>query len=153
MPLQLGTVGHLGISVHDPQKSARWWIKMLNMTRRFSFPGGVVVGNDHVDIVLHKGKPHPEVLHHISFHVRGMRELRAALVELQRKHVELEDPGDEIGPEGPGSKNMGSVVSRSRWLSLGAVCARDAQAKIQGKKKARVASFPDICTPQSLSTT
>ncbi len=133
MPLQLGPVGHLGISVHDPQKSARWWIKMLNMTRRFSFPGGVVVGNDHVDIVLHKGKPHPEVLHHISFHVRGMRELRAALLELQRKHVELEDPGDEIGPEGPGSKNMGLWFQDPdgyRWeLSVLATRKRKSRAK------------------------
>src|SRR5579864_8736140 len=106
MPVQLGTIGHFGISVRDPQKSARWWIKTLNVKRRFSFPGGVVVGSEHVDIVLHKGRPHPEVLHHISFHVRGQRELRAALAELQRKNVKLEDRGDEIGPEGPGSKNM-----------------------------------------------
>lgn len=106
MPLQLGTVGHFGISVRDPQKSARWWVKTLNVKRRFSFPGGVVVGSDHVDIVLHKGKPRPEVLHHISFHVSGMRELQVALAELQRKNVKLEDPDSEIGPEGPGSKNM-----------------------------------------------
>ena len=107
MPLSLGTVGHLGIAVRDPHKSARWWIKTLNFRRRFSFPGGVVVGSHDVDILLDKGKPHPEVLDHVSFHLNNMRELRAALAELRRKHVELEDPGDEIGSEGGNSPNMG----------------------------------------------
>jgi len=36
-----------------------------------------------------------------------MRALREALADLKAKGVDLEDPGDEIGPEGPGSKNMG----------------------------------------------
>lgn len=107
MALRLGTVGHFGISVHDPKKSARWWIKTLNMRKRFDFPGGVVVGSDAVDIVLFKGTPYPEVIDHVSFHLPSMKALREALAELKRKHVTLEDPGDEIGPEGPGSKNMG----------------------------------------------
>jgi catechol 2,3-dioxygenase-like lactoylglutathione lyase family enzyme len=107
MPITLGTVGHFGISVRDPRKSARWWIKTLNLKHRFAFPGGVVVGNPHVDIVLLKGTPRPEVVDHISFHLRSMRELRAALVELRRKNVMLEDPGEEIGAEATGSKNMG----------------------------------------------
>jgi len=33
--------------------------------------------------------------------------LRKALEHLKRTGVEVEDPGDEIGPEGPGSPNMG----------------------------------------------
>jgi catechol 2,3-dioxygenase-like lactoylglutathione lyase family enzyme len=107
MSLRLGTVGHFGIAVHDPKKSARWWIKTLNVRKRFDFPGGVVVGSDAVDIVLLKGMPHPEVLDHVSFHLPSMQALRDALTELKRKHVVLEDPDDEIGPEGPGSKNMG----------------------------------------------
>jgi catechol 2,3-dioxygenase-like lactoylglutathione lyase family enzyme len=106
MPLKLGTVGHFGISVRDPQKSARWWIRTLNVRKRFDFPGGIVIGSDAVDIVLFKGTPHPEVIDHVSFHLSSMKALREALAELKRKGVDLEDPGDEIGPEGPGSKNM-----------------------------------------------
>ncbi|HEV2878537.1 MAG TPA: VOC family protein, partial [Candidatus Eremiobacteraceae bacterium] len=91
----------------DPNKSARWWIKTLNVSRYFSYPGGVIVGNANVNIALHKGTPRPEVLDHVSFQVKSMRELRAALVELKRKKVEIEDPGHEIGSEGGRSKNMG----------------------------------------------
>jgi catechol 2,3-dioxygenase-like lactoylglutathione lyase family enzyme len=107
MPLKLGTVGHFGISVHDPKKSARWWVKNLNVKEYFAFPGGVVIGNDDVAIVLLKGTPRPEVLDHVSFHLKDMKALRAALAELKRKGVKMEDPGDEIGPEAKGSKNMG----------------------------------------------
>ncbi|HZV78727.1 MAG TPA: VOC family protein [Candidatus Binatus sp.] len=107
MPIKLGHVGHFGISVRDPKKSARWWTEKLNLKKIFSFPGGVVVGNDAFDIVLHKGAPRPESIDHVSFHLPNMAALKAALAELKRKGVDLEDPGDEIGPEGPGSKNMG----------------------------------------------
>ena len=107
MPLKLGHVGHFGISVRDPRKSASFWKDVLNLKEIFSFPGGVVVGNDAVDIVLHKGRPRPEVLDHVSFHLKDMPALRGALAELKRKKVDLEDPGSEIGPEGPGSPNMG----------------------------------------------
>jgi catechol 2,3-dioxygenase-like lactoylglutathione lyase family enzyme len=107
MPIRLGTVGHFGLAVRNPKKSARWWIEKLNLRKEFDYESGVAVGNDAVTIALFKGKPQPGCIDHISFHVRGMRELRAALAELKRKKVEIEDPGDEIGPEGPGSKNMG----------------------------------------------
>ena len=36
-----------------------------------------------------------------------MRALRKALAHCQSVGAELEDPGDEIGPEAPASKNMG----------------------------------------------
>ncbi|MBC5806184.1 MAG: VOC family protein [Candidatus Eremiobacter antarcticus] len=36
-----------------------------------------------------------------------MSALRAALKQLRAAGVALEDPGDEIGPEGPGSAHMG----------------------------------------------
>jgi hypothetical protein len=39
--------------------------------------------------------------------VRSKAALRSALAELKRKKVDLEDPGDEIGPEAPGSPNLG----------------------------------------------
>jgi len=107
MPIKLGAVGHFGISVRDPQKSARWWIKTLNLKKRFDFPGGVVLGSDSVDIVLHTGTPQPDSIDHVSFHLPSIAALKSALAELKRKGVDIEDPGDEIGPEGPGSKNLG----------------------------------------------
>jgi hypothetical protein len=36
-----------------------------------------------------------------------MATLRKALTHLKSIGAEVEDPGDEIGPEAPGSKNMG----------------------------------------------
>ena len=36
-----------------------------------------------------------------------MATLRKALAHLKKVDVDIEDPSDEIGPEGPGSKNMG----------------------------------------------
>jgi len=36
-----------------------------------------------------------------------MAALRKALAHLKEEKVEIEDPGDEIGPEAEGSKNMG----------------------------------------------
>ena len=107
MTIRLGNVGHFGLAVRDPKKSARWWIEKLNLRKEFDYEGGVAIGNDAVTIALFKGTPRPETIEHISFHLKSMHELRAALAHLQRKNVELEDPGDEIGPEGPGSKNMG----------------------------------------------
>jgi catechol 2,3-dioxygenase-like lactoylglutathione lyase family enzyme len=35
-----------------------------------------------------------------------MRALREALGDLRDRGVRLEDPGDEIGPEGPGSPHL-----------------------------------------------
>ena len=107
MPVKLGTVGHFGITVRDVKKAAQWWTKKLNLKKFFDFPGGAVVGNDDMTIVLIKGTPHPEVIDHVSFHLSSMPALRAALKELKRKKVDIEDPGHEIGPEGEGSKNMG----------------------------------------------
>jgi catechol 2,3-dioxygenase-like lactoylglutathione lyase family enzyme len=107
VPFRLGNVGHFGLAVRNPDKSARWWIKTLHLKKRFSFPSGLVIGNDAIDIALFKGTPRPATIDHVSFHLRSMRELRDALKELRRKKVNLEDPGKEIGPEGAGSKNMG----------------------------------------------
>jgi hypothetical protein len=36
-----------------------------------------------------------------------MSTLRKALAHLKAHEVDVEDPGNEIGPEAPGSKNMG----------------------------------------------
>jgi hypothetical protein len=43
----------------------------------------------------------------MSFHLPNMTALRKARAHLKKHKVDLEDPGDEIGPEAPGSKNMG----------------------------------------------
>ena len=103
----LGTVGHFGLAVRDPRRSAGWFIDCLNLRQEFTFAGGVAVGNDAVTIVLFEGEPSPRTIDHVSFHLPDMATLRAALAHLKAKRVEVEDPGDEIGPEGPGSPNVG----------------------------------------------
>jgi catechol 2,3-dioxygenase-like lactoylglutathione lyase family enzyme len=107
MSWEIGAVGHFGTAVRDPKRSAKWWIEKIGLRHKFDFDEGVVVGNDAVDIVLFKGQPHPETIDHMSFHLPSMVALREALADLKNAGVEIEDPGNEIGPEGPGSKNMG----------------------------------------------
>jgi catechol 2,3-dioxygenase-like lactoylglutathione lyase family enzyme len=107
VPFELGTVGHFGLAVPDPNKSAKWFGRVLGLRKEFGFEGGVAVGNDNVTIALHRGRPSPKTIDHISFHLPDMQTLRKALAHLKRHKVDVEDPGDEIGPEGPGSANMG----------------------------------------------
>ena len=106
-PFTVGVVGHFGLAVPDPRKSAQWWERALGLQKQFEFDGGVAIGNDNVTIALHKGKPSPATLDHMSFHLPNMSTLRKALAHLQSIGADLEDPGDEIGPEAPGSENMG----------------------------------------------
>lgn len=107
IPFTLGVVGHFGLAVRDPKKSAKWFEGALGLKKQFEFEGGVAVGNDSVTIALHKGKSSPKTLGHMSFHLPNMAALRKALAHLRKQEVELEDPGNEIGPEEPGSKHMG----------------------------------------------
>ena len=107
VPFKLGTVGHFGLAVRDPKKSARWFERVLGLKRQFEFDGGVAIGNDNVTIALHPGKPSPATLDHMSFHLPNRAVLRKALAHLKKHRVDIEDPGDEIGPEAPGSKNLG----------------------------------------------
>ncbi len=107
MAIPLGVVGHFGLAVRDPKKSAAWWQENVGLEEAFVFEDGVAIGNDNITIALHRGTPAPETLDHIAFHLPNMKALRAALDELKRNGVEVEDPGDEIGPEAPGSKNVG----------------------------------------------
>ncbi|HEY9084753.1 MAG TPA: VOC family protein [Candidatus Tyrphobacter sp.] len=107
MKVRLGTVGHFGLSVRDPKKSAAWWKKHFDLEEIFAGRDYVGLSNDAVTIVLHRGVPHPAVMDHISFHVKDFETLRAALAMLKSGGVRIEDPGDEIGPEAPGSTNMG----------------------------------------------
>ncbi|HEV2261448.1 MAG TPA: VOC family protein [Candidatus Rubrimentiphilum sp.] len=105
--IPLGVVGHFSVAVNDPERSARFWTQNFDLKEIFRFEEGVAVGNDAITIALFKGKPNPETLEHMSFHLTDMVALRAALETLRRNGVELEDPGDEIGPEAPGSPHMG----------------------------------------------
>jgi catechol 2,3-dioxygenase-like lactoylglutathione lyase family enzyme len=107
MTWTIGPVGHFGLAVRDPKASARWWSEHLGLMHQFDFADGVAVGNDAVTIALHTGVPHPGTFGHMSFHLRSMAELEAALTDLREGGVKLEDPGDEIGPEAPGSPNIG----------------------------------------------
>jgi catechol 2,3-dioxygenase-like lactoylglutathione lyase family enzyme len=106
MAWSIGAVGHFGLAVRDPQASARWWIANLGLAHQFDFGDGVAVGNDAITIALHAGVPHPGTFGHMSFHLRSMRQLHEALADLRGRGVHLEDPGDEIGPEGPGSPHL-----------------------------------------------
>jgi catechol 2,3-dioxygenase-like lactoylglutathione lyase family enzyme len=107
MAWTLGSVGHFGLSVREPKRSARWWVEQIGLDQQFVFDDVVAVGNEAVTIALHRGVPHPGTLGHMSFHLGSLDELREALVVLRERGVKLEDPGDEIGPEGPGSPHMG----------------------------------------------
>jgi catechol 2,3-dioxygenase-like lactoylglutathione lyase family enzyme len=107
VPFTLGVVGHFGLAVRNPKKSARWFQRVLGLREEFEFDNGIAVGNDNVTIALFKGKPSPRTLEHMSFHLPNMSILRKALAYLKRQKVKLEDPGHEIGPEAPGSPHMG----------------------------------------------
>jgi len=107
VPFTIGPVGHLGLAVRDPDRSAKWFMSVLGLHKEFDFEEGVAVGNDNVTIVLSKGKPSPKTIGHLSFHLPNMATLRKALAHLKKHKVDVEDPGDEIGPEAPGSPNMG----------------------------------------------
>jgi catechol 2,3-dioxygenase-like lactoylglutathione lyase family enzyme len=106
-PFTLGTVGHFGLAVSNPKRSAKWFERALGLSVEFEFEDGFAVGNENVTIALFKGKPSPETIGHMSFHLPSMAKLRQALEHLKKERVDIEDPGDEIGPEAPGSPNMG----------------------------------------------
>jgi catechol 2,3-dioxygenase-like lactoylglutathione lyase family enzyme len=106
-PFKLGAVGHFGLAVRNPRKSAKWFERALGLKKQFEFDGGVAIGNDNVTIALHKRNPSPKTIGHMSFHLPNMATLRKALAHLKKIGVDLEDPGHEIGPEAPGSKHMG----------------------------------------------
>ncbi len=106
-PFNVGVVGHFGLAVRNVKKSAKWFERALGLRKQAEWEGGVGVGNDNITIALHKGKPSPKTLGHVSFHLPNMKALRQALAHLKRLKVEVEDPGEEIGPESPDSPNMG----------------------------------------------
>jgi catechol 2,3-dioxygenase-like lactoylglutathione lyase family enzyme len=105
--IALGRVGHFGLAVADPKKSAKWWQSIFDVEKMFEGDDYVGITSRDVTIVLMRGKPNPQTIDHVSFHLPDMDTLRAALGILKERGVEVEDPGDEIGPEAKGSPNMG----------------------------------------------
>jgi len=96
VPFTLGEVGHFGLAVRDPKNSAKWFERALGLRKEFEFENGVAIGNNNVTIALFKGKPSPETIDHMSFHLPNMEALRKALAHLKN-----------VGAEASGSKNMG----------------------------------------------
>src|SRR3954465_14039715 len=107
IPFTLGVVGHFGLAVRDPKKSAKWFERALGLKKIFDYDYGIAIGNKNITIALFKGRPSPPTIDHMSFHLPNMTTLRKALAHLKKHKVDLEDPGDEIGPEARGSKHMG----------------------------------------------
>jgi catechol-2,3-dioxygenase len=107
MKIHLGTVGHFGLAVRDVEASRKWWQQLFDLKTMFEGDDYAGLTNENVTIVLMKGKPHPETIEHMSFHLPSMKALHEALEWLKQHHVEVEDPGDEIGPEASGSPNLG----------------------------------------------
>jgi catechol 2,3-dioxygenase-like lactoylglutathione lyase family enzyme len=58
-------------------------------------------------LVLRRGVPSPETLGHVAFNVQSNESLRSALLTLRDHDVDLEDPGDGIGPVAEGSSSIG----------------------------------------------
>jgi catechol 2,3-dioxygenase-like lactoylglutathione lyase family enzyme len=36
----IGTVGHFGVAVRDPHRSAKWFVRVLGLRKEFEFEGG-----------------------------------------------------------------------------------------------------------------
>jgi glyoxalase/bleomycin resistance protein/dioxygenase superfamily protein len=49
VPFTIGTVGHFGLAVRDPRRSAKWFVRVLGLRKEFEFEEGVAVGNDKVN--------------------------------------------------------------------------------------------------------
>lgn len=107
MKIKLGAVWHFGLAVRDPRKSARWWRSLFDLEVLGQGAGYVALTNGDIIIGFVKGVPRPKTIGHMSFHMKGMKELRDALGVLKKHRVDVEDAGDEIGPTGPGSPHMG----------------------------------------------
>jgi catechol 2,3-dioxygenase-like lactoylglutathione lyase family enzyme len=105
--VQLGAVWHFSLAVSDPEQSAAFWTENFALKEMFRSGESIGLTNDTIIIGLFKGTPHPDTIDHISFYLDNMRALREALTTLKHNGVELEDPGDEIGPVAPGSPHLG----------------------------------------------
>jgi catechol 2,3-dioxygenase-like lactoylglutathione lyase family enzyme len=105
--VELGTVHHFTIAVLDPNASAAWWTSHFDLKEIRRSDVRIVVGNDSIVFSLFGGRPDPTVLRHLAFRARDIAALEAARDALRDGGVDLEDPGDEIGPVLEGSTSMG----------------------------------------------
>jgi catechol 2,3-dioxygenase-like lactoylglutathione lyase family enzyme len=103
----LGAMAHFSLAVTDPASSADWWTSHFDLEEYSRAENRVVLGNDSVLFALFKGRPDATVLEHLAFRARDIAALQSARDALRGAGVELEDPGDEIGPVSPGASSMG----------------------------------------------
>jgi catechol 2,3-dioxygenase-like lactoylglutathione lyase family enzyme len=107
MRVQLGTVSHFNIAVDDPDASAAWWLSNFDLDEWGRSDSGILLGNDAIMIGLVKGSPVSGVLDHLGFRTSDIGALEVARDALRANGVDLEDPGNEIGPVAPGSASVG----------------------------------------------
>ena len=107
MKIRLGVVGHFSLAVRDPEASAAFWQRSFDLAEIFRFEDGVGLSNDAITLVVFKGEAAPKAIGHMSFHLADMVALRSAVELLKRNGVDVEDPGNEIGPEAPDSPHLG----------------------------------------------
>src|ERR1044072_2400923 len=96
VPFTLGEVGHFGLAVRDPKKSAQWFERALGLRKEFDFGSGVAVGNDNDNIAFFKGNPSPKAIDQILFNLPNMGTLQKARAHLKSAIVEIKNPGDKI---------------------------------------------------------
>ena len=107
-PFTIGAVGHFGLAVRNPRASAAWFTRCLMLPPYMEVDEDTLsVGNDAVTIWFFKCTPAPQTLDHLSFQLRDRAELERALEHLKREGVDLEDPGNEIGPQAEGAPDLG----------------------------------------------
>jgi catechol 2,3-dioxygenase-like lactoylglutathione lyase family enzyme len=105
--ISLGPVSHFALAVADLESSAAWWTALFDLEVYGRTPERVLLGNDAVLIALFAGRPVSGVLGHLAFRVPDLAALTAARDVMRARGVDLEDPGDEIGPVSPGSSSVG----------------------------------------------
>jgi catechol 2,3-dioxygenase-like lactoylglutathione lyase family enzyme len=105
--IRLGTVAHFSIAVRDPERAAALWTSLFDLEEYRRTPARVVVGNDAIVLVLSRGQPTPDKNAHLAFRVDDLAAIECARDRMRALDVDLEDPGDEIGPVAPGSTSVG----------------------------------------------
>ena len=107
MRIRLGAVAHFSIAVRDPEAAAEWWTSLFELEEFRRTPTRVVVGNDAIVLALFQGPHVRDDKTHLAFHVQDLAALEVARDRMRALNVNLEDPGDEIGPVAPGSAGVG----------------------------------------------
>lgn len=107
MRVQLGPVSHFNIGVDDPAASAAWWLANFELEEWSRSEKGILLGNDAIMLGLFRGSRVSGVLGHLGFRASDVGALERARDALRANGVDLEDPGNEIGPVGPGSTSVG----------------------------------------------